>query len=153
MGVPEPRLINQTRGLDFGQGFYMTTNPEQAKRFSEIVVNRRKSGVPTVSVYDFDMERAEQSLAIRRFSEANGEWLEFIKDNRLKQYSGADYDMVIGAVANDDVLPTILLYINGQLDADLAIGALKTRTLTDQICLKSDKALSLLRFIAAEVSA
>ncbi|MDR3076560.1 MAG: DUF3990 domain-containing protein [Synergistaceae bacterium] len=111
--VDEPRLIEQTRGLDFGSGFYLTTGEEQANRFSE----------------------------------TNGAWLEFVKDNRMKQYSGAKYDVVIGAVANDDVLPTIILYINGQLDANLTIGALKTRKLTDQVCLKTDKALSLLRFV------
>lgn len=58
VAVEEPRLIGQTRGLDFGAGFYLTTNEAQAVRFSEIVVNRRKSGVATVSVYDFNMEVA-----------------------------------------------------------------------------------------------
>jgi hypothetical protein len=145
--VAEPRLIEQTRGLDFGMGFYLTTNEQQAKKFSEIVVARRKSGIATVSVYEFDMARAEQSLNICRFMETNGQWLNFVKDNRLKQHSGEEYDVVMGAVANDDVLPTIILYINGQLDADLTIGALKTHKLTDQVCLKTEKALSLLRFV------
>jgi hypothetical protein len=149
--VPAPRLIGQTRGLDFGAGFYLTTSAEQAKRFSEIVANRRKNGVPTVSVYEFDAKNAERSLSIRRFAEADGEWLEFVRGNRLKQYSGAEHDVVIGAVANDDVLPTIILYVNGQLSVDLAIGALKTRKLTDQVCLKSEKALALLKFTGAEV--
>ena len=70
--VSQPKLIAQTRGLDFGSGFYLTTNEEQAERFSEIVVNRRKSGVATVSVYDFDEQvfeekAAENTLAVRRF--------------------------------------------------------------------------------------
>jgi hypothetical protein len=150
--VREPRPTGQTRGLDFGPGFYLTTNAEQAKRFSKIVVNRRKSGIPTVSVYEFDMEKAERSLNICRFAEADGEWLEFVKDNRLKQYSGVEYDIVMGAVANDDVLPTILLYINGRLDANLTIGALKTRKLTDQVCLKNEKAMVLLKFTVAEAA-
>jgi hypothetical protein len=58
----------------------------------------------------------------------------------------------MGAVANDDVLPTIILYINGQLDAELTIGALKTRKLTDQVCLKSEKAIALLKFAMAEAA-
>ena len=32
--VEKPRLIEQTRGLDFGAGFYLTTNETQAVRFS-----------------------------------------------------------------------------------------------------------------------
>jgi hypothetical protein len=144
--IAEPHLIGQTRGLDFGAGFYLTTSNEQAKRFSEIVVKRRKSGIPTVSVYDFDMENAEQSLSVCRFVEADGKWLEFVKDNRLKQYSGAEYDVVIGAVANDDVMPTIQAYIGGFLTVEAALITLKTKVLTDQICLKNEKALALLRF-------
>lgn len=35
MVVEQPRLIGQARGLDFGAGFYTTTNEAQAKRFSE----------------------------------------------------------------------------------------------------------------------
>ncbi|MDR0881131.1 MAG: DUF3990 domain-containing protein [Candidatus Adiutrix sp.] len=150
--VAAPQLIDQTRGLDFGVGFYLTTSEKQAKRFAEIIVNRRKKGLATVSIYEFDMAQAERSLNICRFTETNGEWLEFVKNNRLKQYCGVKYDIVIGAVANDDVLPTIILYINGQLDADLTIGALKTRKLVDQVCLKSEKAISLLKFRRAEVS-
>jgi hypothetical protein len=150
--VRKPRLLGQTRGLDFGAGFYLTTDGKQADRFSEIIVNRRKTGVATVSAYEFDMTLAERTLSICRFTEANGEWLDFVKDNRLKQYAGKEYDIVIGAVANDDVLPTIILYINGQLDADLTIGALKTRKLVDQVCLKTEKALALLKFTGAEAS-
>ena len=55
LAIEAPRLIEQTRGLDFGAGFYLTTNESQAERFSEIVVRRRKNGIATLSVYEFDM--------------------------------------------------------------------------------------------------
>lgn len=144
--VDEPRLLKQTRGLDFGTGFYLTTSKEQAERFSEIVVARRKAGAPYVNVYDFDMQSAEQTLLVLKFKSADKQWLDFVKDNRLKQYSGVEYDIVIGAVANDDVMPTIILYIRGQLTAELTIGALMTRKLTDQVCLKTEKAFEFLTF-------
>ena len=54
--VEKPQLINQTRGLDFGEGFYLTTNELQAVRFSQIVTQRQESGVASVTVYEFDME-------------------------------------------------------------------------------------------------
>ena len=145
--VEEPRLIEQKRGLDFGSGFYLTTNETQAVRFSEIVVNRRKSGVAIVSVYEFDMETAEKTLAIRRFQSADAHWLRFVTDNRLKTYRGDVFDVVIGAVANDAVMPTIQALLGGFLTEEAALITLKTSKLVDQICLKNEKALALLRFI------
>ena len=147
IAVEEPRLIEQTRGLDFGAGFYLTTNEVQAVRFSEIIVNRRKSGIPMVTVYDFDMEAAEKNLAILRFESANAEWLRFVTDNRLKTYKGDAYDIVIGAVANDTVMPTIQAFLSNFLNEEATIITLKTSRLVDQVCLKSVKALSLLNFI------
>jgi hypothetical protein len=145
--VEKPRLIGQTRGLDFGAGFYLTTSAAQAERFSEIVVNRRKSGTATVSVYDFDMTTADRTLAVRRFTSAHADWLRFVVDNRRKTYHGKDYDIVIGAVANDTVMPTIQAFIGGFIGEEATLITLKASKLVDQICLKSEKALSLLRFI------
>ena len=147
VAVEKPRLIEQTRGLDFGSGFYLTTNEAQAIRFSEIVVNRRKSGTSTVTVYEFDIEAAERTLAVLRFKKADIKWLRFITDNRLKSYQGKDYDLIIGAVANDTVMPAIQAFLGGFLNEEATIIALKTSRLADQICLKSEKALSLLRYI------
>ena len=147
IAVEAPRLIEQTRGLDFGVGFYLTTNEMQALRFSGIVVNRRKIGVATVSVYEFDMEAAERSLAVRRFESADAEWLRFVTYNRLKTYKGDIYDIVIGAVANDTVMPTIQAFLGGFVNEEAALITLKTSKFVDQVCLKSEKALSMLRFI------
>ena len=145
--VEEPRLIEQTRGLDFGSGFYLTTNENQAARFSGIIINRRKSGIATVSVYEFDMETAEKTLNICRFESADAKWLKFVTDSRLKIYQGYDYDIVIGAVANDTVMPTIQALLGGFISEEAALITLKTSKLVDQVCLKSERALNLLRFI------
>ena len=147
LAVEKPRLIDQTRGLDFGAGFYLTTNEAQALRFSEIVVNRRKSGVSTISVYEFDIDAAEKALSVRRFKGADNEWLRFVTENRLKTYQDDAYDVVIGAVANDTVMPTIQAYLSGFIGEEAALITLKTSKLVDQVCLKSDKALSFLYFV------
>ena len=147
LAIEKPQLVEQQRGLDFGTGFYLTTNEVQAVRFSEIVVNRRKSGIPTVSVYEFDIETAERILNILRFESANAEWLRFITDNRFKIYKGDIYDLVIGAVANDKVMPTIQAFLGGFINHEAALITLKTSRLIDQVCLKSERALSLLRFV------
>ena len=43
--VKMPMLVESNRLLDFGPGFYTTTNREQAKRFAESVVSKR-GGAP-----------------------------------------------------------------------------------------------------------
>jgi len=148
--VEKPILMHQERGLDFGAGLYLTSSKHQAERFSHNVVRRVGNGTATVSVFEIDLDSIEQSLRVLRFRGADKDWLDFVKDNRIKSYRGTGYDLVIGPVANDDVLPIIQLYINGQLDADLAIGALKTRNLADQFCFKSEKALFYLKFHSSE---
>ena len=42
--VSEPKLIQQNRFLDFGFGFYTTTNKAQAISFADKVTKRRKNG-------------------------------------------------------------------------------------------------------------
>ena len=44
MTVEKPRLIKQNRYLDFGFGFYTTTNRDQAVSFAQKVTERRKTG-------------------------------------------------------------------------------------------------------------
>jgi len=145
--VGKPQLIKQTRGLDFGAGFYLTSREEQAKRFSEIVVDRRKNGVATVSVYEFDNTLSETTLNIHKFTSANERWLRFVTENRFKTYIGENFDIVIGAVANDTVMPTIQAFLGGFINEEATIITLKTSKLFDQWCFKTVKALSLLKFV------
>jgi hypothetical protein len=147
MEVAMPWLVEQTRGLDFGAGFYLTASEAQAARFSEIVAKRKKCGAATVSVYEFDMESAEGTLAIHRFKQADAEWLRFVAHNRLKTYQGDIHDIVVGPVANDTVMPTVQAYLGGFLTEEATLATLKTSRLSDQVCLKSNRALSLLHFV------
>ncbi|MCL1907989.1 MAG: DUF3990 domain-containing protein [Holophagaceae bacterium] len=145
--VAEPRLMEQTRGLDFGQGFYLTSREGQARGFSERVIKRHKKGIATVNVYDYGETGAEQTLDIKLFPEPNAEWLAFVRDNRLKTYSGKQYDLIIGPVANDNVFLTIQALVIGQFTIEAALVALKSYKLFDQYCFATEKALSMLRFV------
>jgi hypothetical protein len=149
VAVETPRLINQMRGLDFGTGFYLTTNENQATRFSEVVFQRQKNGTAMVSAYEFDIDTAKKELFIKKFDSADAEWLKFVVENRTESYQGENYDMVIGAVANDRVMPTVLAYLNGFITEEAALITLKTSKLVDQVYLKTEEALSLLKFIKA----
>ena len=145
--VEKPRLIKQTRGLDFAMGFYLTTKEEQAQDFGEIIFNRRKTGTPIVNFYKFDSDVSQRELDILTFPEPNAQWLEFIRDNRLNSYTGKQYDVIIGPVANDRVYPTLLALVSGQFSVEAALVAIKPYKLFDQYCLATEMALSLLTFI------
>ena len=67
MVVKEPRLIEQNRFLDFGYGFYTTTNKGQAENFAQKVVVHR-GGTPTVNVYEIDDNIASELFKIKRFN-------------------------------------------------------------------------------------
>lgn len=145
--VDKPRLIKQNRFLDFGFGFYTTTNSDQALAFAEKVTKRRKEGQQAVSIYDFDEIRAFSERSLLKFDTANEAWLDFVKDNRSGIYSGKKYDFVFGPVANDDVYTTFTLYTAGVLSKEQTLEALKIKKLYDQLVFSTDEALSYLRFL------
>ncbi len=70
--VDKPVLLAQNHTLDFGSGFYTTTNESQARSFSEKVRLRRKSSKAIVNVYSLD-EKALGFLCFEKsFEVQNG---------------------------------------------------------------------------------
>ena len=56
--VRTPRIIRPNRALDFGNGFYTTTNHDQAVDFARRVTGNRNSGIATVNVFEVNEELA-----------------------------------------------------------------------------------------------
>lgn len=145
--VSEPKLVAQNRFLDFGYGFYTTTNNTQAIGFADKVTKQRKEGLPTVNIYEINEEKAFAECSVLRFSAPNEAWLDFVSENRAGIYNGKLYDFIYGPVANDDVYTTFTLYTSGVLTKEQTIEALKVKKLYNQLVLTSEKALSFLKFI------
>lgn len=145
--VSEPRLIEQNRFLDFGFGFYTTTNKAQAIGFADKVTKRRKDGSKAVSIYELDEEKAFAECSVLRFESADEAWLDFVSENRSGNYKGKAYDFIFGPVANDDVYTTFTLYTAGLLTKEQTLEALKIKKLYNQLVLTSEKALSYLKFV------
>ena len=144
--VNQPQILQSERMLDFGTGFYTTSNKEQAIRWAARVAERRESKEKILSVYKFNLETAERELAVIRFNEPNGDWLDFVCANRSGRESATPYDIVFGPVADDQVFATVILYEQRLLDRDAAIAALKVQKLYDQILFHTDKALAYCRY-------
>lgn len=143
----QTKLISQNRFLDFGFGFYTTTNKEQAISFAEKVFKRRKNGGKIVSIYEFDESTAFKECSILRFNAPDEAWLDFVSENRSGNYDGDTYDIIYGPVANDDVYTTLTLYSAGVLTKEQTLEALKIKKLYNQLVLASEKAISCLKFI------
>lgn len=145
--VSNPQILESDRRLDFGKGFYLTSNFDQAKRWAELTVKRRETGKATVSVFDFD-DTSVSDLKILHFSQAQKEWLEYVTMNRTNQViSHDDYDIVIGPVANDRTMPVISLYFAGIYDIEETIKRLMPQKLCDQYAFRTGKAIKKLKFL------
>lgn len=145
--VSEPRLIQQNRFLDFGFGFYTTTNKAQAIAFADKVYKRRKDGGKIVNIYEIDEQKAFTECSVLRFDSPDEAWLDFVSDNRSGNYEGEAFDFVYGPVANDDVYTTFTLYTAGVLTKEQTLETLKIKKLYNQLVLSSEKALSYLKFV------
>ena len=146
VAVESPKIIQSQRPLDFGGGFYTTTNKQQAEIFAQKVFARRKNGAATVTVYEMDFDSASSELRVLRFLSPDENWLDYVTQNRRDAYVGQFYDIVFGPVANDDVYLTIGALEAGILTREQAIAALKVKKLYDQLVLKSAAALSWLKY-------
>ena len=144
--VSEPRIIVTSRTLDYGAGFYTTSDLGQARRWAELQTRRRGSGSATVSVFEYDGS-ASQRLSVRNFSGASAEWLDFVSENRKATYRGKKYDIAIGPVANDNTMPVINDYMSGAIDRETAIVLLRPQKLTDQYAFLTAAGLGFLHHV------
>lgn len=144
--VEKPVLVKQNRFLDFGFGFYTTTNKEQAKDFAVKVTDKRKNGTATLNIYEVDETKAIAECNVLSFDEPDEAWLDFVAQNRQGMYSGEKYDLIYGPVANDDVYRTITLYMTGILSKEQTLEALKIRKLYNQLVFTSEKSLGYIKF-------
>jgi len=143
--IKQPKIINRFKTLDFGTGFYTTSNKEQAEIFAHKVYSRRKKeGFPTVNTYEFNDKALELNTLI--FDSPSEKWLDFVVYNR-KFGRKEDYDLIIGPVANDDVFSVIALYESGNLTKNEVIERFKVKSLYNQYLFCTEKALSNLTFM------
>lgn len=149
--VKEPKILKPNRELDFGNGFYTTTNIDQAISFAQRVTKNRRCGRATVSTYEIDEDAAFPLCVVVKFDGVSDAWLDFVCDNREGAYSGPRYDFAYGPVANDDVYRTLYLYRAGEIDREETVKRLKVKTLYNQLVFASPLALSYIRFMGSEV--
>lgn len=135
---PEIRKGHHTK--DFGDGFYCTIIKEQAQRWS------RRYNSKIVSVYEV---RMNSDLKIKEFNEMTDEWLDFIIDCRSGKSHA--YDIVIGAMADDQIYNFISDYMDGSITREQFWVLAKFKYPTHQINFCTEEALKCLEYRGYEV--
>ena len=138
--VDKPEIRKGRNTKDFGIGFYCTVIKEQAERWA------RRYDTKVVSIYDV---RLNEKLNIKEFKEMTEEWLDFIIDCRSGK--SHTYDIVIGAMADDQIYNYISDYMDGVITREQFWVLEKFRYPTHQIVFCSDNALQCLKYRDCEV--
>lgn len=135
--VEESEIRHDKFYKDFGVGFYITNNEQQAIRFTSKFKDRR-----VINCY---MLSGTEHLNVKIFETMSDEWLDFVADCRTgKSHS---YDLVEGPMADDQVWEHVQAYLDGVLTRDAFWTLCKFRYPTHQICLCTEKALRCLEFV------
>lgn len=137
MEIPMPDLTHSRANVDFGRGFYTTPIYKQAVKWCEKFKRRGKDGI--VSRYEFD-EKSYSELKVLTFDSYSEEWLDFILNCR-RGNDTANYDIVVGGVANDKVFNTVELYFDNLIDKREAIRRLRYEKPNLQICFRTQSVL------------
>ncbi|MDR0811094.1 MAG: DUF3990 domain-containing protein [Paludibacter sp.] len=142
--IKTPKLLIPTHPLDFGAGFYATTNREQSVAFAQKVVKWR-GGSAVVNTYLFD-EKDISPFKILKFDKPNKAWLEFVVENRADKERKGIAEIVFGPVANDDVYTVVRDFEAGTYTLSETLRRLKIKELFNQYVFKTEKVIDLLKF-------
>ena len=131
IAIEEIDLSKSRKGKDFGCGFYLNANIQQAKDMAERTTNRMKTGTPSVSAFSFDESvlSSATELNIKVFEEYSIEWAEFILMIRKNTSDTPThpYDIVIGPIADDTAGVQIRRFIMGYISMEKLIEELRFR--------------------------
>ncbi len=151
-------------GKDFGKGFYLTTDYNQAAQFVKTSVEKAiKNGLissyPDFGYVSFFKYTSNTETKIFEFDDASRNWLHCVVAHRrkgllideLKKWE--KYDVIAGKIANDTTNQVITAYMNGlygeigsESADNMAISLLLPNKLLNQICFRSQASLKSLMF-------
>lgn len=145
-------LCRSRKGKDFGCGFYLNPNKEQAMEMAVRTSKRIQEGEPVVNAYLFDDSLLSSEctpLSVKIFEDYSVEWAEFILKNRKNMASqlAHSYDIVVGPIANDTVGLQMRRFIQGCIDIERMIEELRFQKPAIQYFFGTEKAINYLKKI------
>ncbi len=154
---------------DFGKGFYLTSDENQAKSFIRQSIRKAVKAGDVSAEHNFGFVSAfryhmpEDSIKTYEFHTTDREWLWFVAQNRRENLANKlrpkldekilKSEIIIGKIANDRTNMTIAAYLNGlygDIESDEAVDdtvkRLMPEKLQDQFCFLTEEAIKCLIF-------
>lgn len=135
MTIPFPEIIKGKFTKDFGEGFYCTELKKQAVKWA------KRYDTPIVNIYDY---QSNEALNILQFESMTDEWLDFIVACRSGKPH--NYDVVIGAMADDQIYNYVADFMNGVLTREQFWVLAKFKYPTHQINFCTSEALKCITY-------
>lgn len=133
---------------DFGRGFYLSDNEEQALEMAKFKT-LTLGGEPLISIFEFDENIiTNNTLKVKVFQDYSEEWAEFVFANREGLDNVEEYDIVYGPIANDTVGLQIRKLKSGNIDKVEFLNRLKyMKGITFQYYFGTENAIKTLKKI------
>ena len=140
--IKEPKIDAGRRNADFGQGFYLSDDKEFSIRWAK----KRRDLITYINTYELNTS----GLKIKRFRKDKN-WFRYIYCNRRNiKDAYADYDVIIGPIANDTIFDTLGIITSGVFSDQESLKLMKVGNRYTQVVIKSEKALENLKWESAE---
>lgn len=126
--IAVPNLAKSKPYKDFGRGFYLSADKNQALRMAEQKTLQLLIGEPIVSEFEFDETLLQSNeLKVKIFEDYSVEWANFILQNRdvHNQHPIHEYDIVYGPIADDGVTFQLRRYQAGTISIDELVKELQ----------------------------
>lgn len=133
---------------DFGRGFYLSDNEEQALEMAKFKT-LTLGGEQLISIFEFDENIiTNNTLKVKVFQDYSEEWADFVFANREGLDNVEEYDIVYGPIANDTVGLQIRKLKSGNIDKVEFLNRLKyMKGITFQYYFGTENAIKTLKKI------
>ena len=147
--IEMPDLIHSKPFKDFGRGFYLSPEKQQAWDMAFQKVNQTKEGKAEVTEFLFDETlMTSEELKVLSYPDYCEEWALFVLANRDKQREQPihNYDIVYGPIADDGVTYQLRRYEGGVISLSRLVEELKyAKGITFQYFFGTERALQQLK--------
>ena len=149
MKIEVPDLVHSKPFKDFGCGFYLSADKQQALDMASQKVNQTKAGKAEITEFLFDETlMTSGQLKVLSYPDYSEEWALFVLANRNKniEHPIHDYDIVYGPIADDGVTYQLRRYEGGVISLSRLVEELKyAKGITFQYFFGTDRALQQLK--------
>ena len=143
--ITSPKVDKGRKKVDFGQGFYLSANLQQAREMADTVVDREGEGTPIVTEFEFDDSLITSgTLDVKIFQHYNLEWSRFVRANRRNKTEMPlhNHDIVYGPIADDTIAKQMRLLDMEYIDEERFMQEIQYKEETFQYFFGSKKAIA-----------